>query len=259
MAQPTWAYRDPDQRYEWLPELDMPDPGRQRRLTVLLRWLLLIPQFIVLVFLGIGAFFVVIVGWFAALFTARLPEPVARYLTEFLGYDTRVRASAMLLVDRYPPFALVPREPYPVRIEVRPGELNRLAVFFRLILMIPVAIVQSLLLSGWYAVAFLIWLVCLVLGRMPRALFEASAAVLRFSMRFNAYALMLASAYPKGLFGDEPGRTPAPPAPATPPGAAPSATRPLVLSTAAQVLVVVFLLIGLASNVISDTVGTWGH
>lgn len=255
MAQSTWANAQPAGPQEWLPVLDMPDPGRQRRLTVLLRWLLLIPQFIVVFFLGIGAFFAVIAGWFAALFTGRLPEPVARYLTGFLGYETRVHASAMLLVDDYPPFAIRPTAPYPVRVEVRPGTLNRLAVFFRLILMIPAAIVESLVTSGWYALAFLTWLITLVLGRMPRPLFEASAATLRYSMRFNAYVMMLTSAYPKRLFGDGEVPEAVPGAAAAAPGG--SATRPLLMGTAGKVLVVVFLLLGLAGSIVSNTVTTW--
>ncbi|MFJ1584448.1 DUF4389 domain-containing protein [Streptomyces sp. NPDC088197] len=274
MTQPMWARPEGAEPVEWLPELDMPDPGRQRRLTVLLRWLLLIPQFIVVFVLGVGAFFTVIVGWFAALFTGHLPEGVARYLGAFLAYETRVHASAMLLVDRYPPFALRPAEHYPVRIELRPGPLNRLAVFFRIILMIPAGIVQGLVTSGWYALAFIIWLITLVLGRMPRPLFEASAATLRYSMRFSAYVLLLTSAYPKRLFGDgdAPGAVPGAVRPGMPgavpgdtygavpgavPGALASATRPLLMSTAAKVLVGVFLAVGLAGHIVGDTVTDW--
>jgi hypothetical protein len=234
---------------EWLPVLDIPEPERQRRLTVLLRLLLLIPQLIVLWLLGIAAFVVAVIGWFGALFLGRLPGFAARFLSLYVAYDTRVFAYLMLLVDRYPPFRLGPvRYPgeYPVGIEVRPGELNRLAVFFRLILVIPAAIVQALLMAGWWAVALILWLVVLIVGETPRPLFEATSAVVRFRMRTQAYVLMLASAYPKRIFGDPPG-------PAAPPGEAPeaavSATRPLVLSTAGKVLLVVFLVIGVGADI----------
>ena len=46
----------------------------QRRATVIFRIILAIPQFFVLFFLGIAAFFVAVIGWFAALFTGRLPS-----------------------------------------------------------------------------------------------------------------------------------------------------------------------------------------
>ncbi|MFJ5293882.1 DUF4389 domain-containing protein [Streptomyces sp. NPDC088348] len=247
MTQPTWASKLPDEADEWLPVLDIPEPQAQRRLTVLVRWILLIPQFIVLVILGIVAFFATVTGWFAALFMARLPDPIARYLSGFLAYETRVHASALLLVDVYPPFVFRPVSAYPVRIEVRPGRLNRLAVLFRIILLIPAAIVQSLFASGWYAVCVVSWLVVLILGRMPRPLFEATAAMLRYTMRYNAYVAMLTSAYPKRLFGDRD-------FPGTPDSAAPvSATRPLRLSTAGTVLVTLFLVIGLIVNIFGGT------
>ncbi|MFJ9641579.1 DUF4389 domain-containing protein [Streptomyces sp. NPDC004244] len=259
-----WTPRPPDAASgpagEHLPELDMPDPGRQRRWTVLLRWLLLIPQMIVVALLGIAAFFLTIAGWFAALVQGRLPQGIARFLGDYLAYATRVTASAMLLVDQYPPFALA-APGYPVQIELRPGELNRLAVLFRLILMIPAAIVSNLLQYGWAVICWVFWLITLVLGRMPEPIFEASAAVLRFRLRFLAYAMMLTSAYPKRLFGD-----PVPPAlgygaPAAAAGmptaaagspAAANATRPLVLSTGAKVLVVAFLVLGFVAGSLSS-------
>jgi hypothetical protein len=228
---------------EFLPILDIPEPGRQRRLTVFFRWLLLVPQAIVLWVLSVVAFFAVVIGWFAALVTARLPGPIARYLIDYLGYDTRVIASGSLLIDHYPPFSLRQRPDFPVLVQVRPGHLNRAAVFFRLILLIPAAIVSSLLGTGWFVLCFFIWLWVLIAGRMPRPVFEATAAYLRYRMRFYAYVLMLTSAYPKGLFGEEPlpgGESPA------------SATRPLVLSTLGKVLLAAFLVLGLAGHITAD-------
>ncbi|MFC9035256.1 DUF4389 domain-containing protein [Streptomyces arboris] len=233
---------------EFRPVLDIVEPGRQRRLTVFFRLLLLIPHFIVLFFLHIAAFFTVIFGWFAALVLGRLPDPVFRFLAQFLGYDMRVSASQMLLIDRYPPFALTPPPDYPVQIDVRPTALNRLAVLFRIFLMIPAAIVQSLAVYGWWALCFVWWVITLVLGRMPRPLFEATAATLRYRMRFSAYAMMLTPVYPKGLFGDD-DLAVAQEQPR-------SATRPLVMSSAGKWLVVLFLVLGLAGNVTTSVTTT---
>lgn len=222
---------------EWLPVLDIPEPGRQRRLTVLLRLLLLIPHFVVLFFLYIAAFFTVIAGWFAALVLGRLPEPIFRFLGGYLGYHTRVGASAMMLVDSYPPFALTPPPDHPVQIALRPEPLNRLAVFFRIILLIPAAIVESLVTWGWWALCLIWWLITLILGRMPRPLFEASAATLRYQMRYYAYGMLLTPAYPKRLFGDQATVTGEP---------ARSATRPLLVSDPGKMLLVLFLVAGVA-------------
>ncbi|WP_406447457.1 DUF4389 domain-containing protein [Streptomyces sp. NBC_00876] len=233
---------------EFLPVLDVIEPARQRRLTVLFRLLLLIPHFVVLFFLEIAAFFTVVFGWFAALVLGRLPEPVFRFLAGVLGYRTRVGASVMLLVDRYPPFALSPQTDYPVRIDVRPTQLNRPAVFFRLILVIPAAVLQSLATSGWFALAILWWLITLILGRMPRPLFEATAATLRYDMRLSAYLSMLSPAYPKGFFGED--------ALSVPEQQARSATCPLVMSTAGKALLVLFLVIGLIGGITTSVTGS---
>ncbi|MEU1090262.1 DUF4389 domain-containing protein [Streptomyces sp. NPDC005576] len=230
---------------EFQPVLDVVEPVRQRRLTVLLRLLLLLPHFVVLFFLSVVAVVMVVVGWFSALVLGRLPEPVFRFLAGRLGYQTRVLANEMLLVDRYPPFSFRPPGDYPVRVEVRPTELNRLAVLFRLLLMIPALVVQALAVTGWFSLSFVWWLVTLILGRMPKPLFEATAATLRYQMRFEAYASMLTPAYPKGLFGDD--------GLLVVPYGTGSSTRPLIMSRAGGMFVVLFLVLGLASSVTWST------
>jgi hypothetical protein len=234
---------------EWLPELDIDPPERQRRLTVLLRLLLLIPQFIVLAALGIAVFVVAVIGWFAALFLGRLPGWAADFLSGYVGYATRVEASESLLVDKYPPFSFS-APGYPVRVELRPGELNRLAVLLRVFLAIPAAVIYAVVSAGWEVCSFFIWLIVLILGRMPEPLFEATAAITRYSMRLQAYWLMLTAAYPKRLFGDGTGD-------GTGGGMTrASATRPLLLTTAGRLLLVVFIVIGLGYTVFGSS-GSW--
>ncbi|MBR7837726.1 DUF4389 domain-containing protein [Actinospica durhamensis] len=234
---------------EFLPVLDVFPPERQRRWTVLLRLLLLIPQFFTLWVLGVVAALAVILGWFAALVLGRLPVFAAGYLTSYLGYAVRVGGYAMLLVDRYPPFALDAPD-YPVRAEFQPGPLNRWAVFFRVILVIPAAIVQAVVYGGWAVCAFFFWVIVLVLGRTPVPIFQASASVLRYGLRVQAYLYMVSSAYPKRLLGDRPNRD------YDPAWGAASATRPLVLVSAAQWLLVLFIFFGVAGEVISSG-GDW--
>jgi hypothetical protein len=243
-----WTVPEPAGPPEFLPVLDVPAPGRQRRLTVLFRWLILVPHYVVLWVLGIGAFFAVVVGWFAALFLGRLPAPIARYLIGFLGYETRVMVSLTLLADHYPPFSLRQPRDYPVRVELRPGGLNRAAVFFRLILMFPAAVLSGLATVGWAVLAFFLWLWTLITARLPRPAFEATAAMVRYRYRFTGYALMLSSAYPKGLFGEERGNEPRE-----------SATRPLVLSGAGKGLLVAYLILGLASDIGGSVTGSVNH
>ncbi len=89
-------------------EVDYPDVKQDlNRWLPLVKWFLAIPHFIVLFFLAIGAFFAVIVAWFAILFTGRYPRGLFDYLVGVSRWALRVEAYAMLLVtDRYPPFSL---------------------------------------------------------------------------------------------------------------------------------------------------------
>jgi len=186
-------------------EVGFAGPAPQRRVTVLFRIFLAIPQIIVLYILTIAAEFVAIIGWFGALFTGRLPEFAAEFLSGVLRWQARVNAYALLLTDQYPPFALEDVD-YPVRVVTSRGQLNRLAVFFRLILAFPAAIVVGVLTYGTYTIVlFVTWLIVLFTGRMPESLHFAISAVLRYSLRYIGYLLLLTAEYPSGLFGDQPG------------------------------------------------------
>lgn len=232
----------------FLPELQITPPERHRRWTVLLRLLLLIPHFIVLWALSIAAAVVVFIGWFAALILGRLPEWISGFLTLYISYNTRVGASAWLLVDRYPPF-VVGDPQFPVDVDIRPGRLNRWAVLFRFILLIPAAIVAAVTSYGFGVLAFFLWLIILIMGRNPRPVFDASAAALRYSMRTNAYVYLLTGSYPKRLFGDarEEGE----------PAKVPAGTRPLVMSQGGRILLIVFIVLGalalIANGAVSST------
>jgi hypothetical protein len=89
--------------------LDYPYPDAQRDLNrwlPLVKWLLGIPHY-VLVFLDIAAVVVVIIAWFAILFTGRYPRALFDFVEGVIRWHNRVIAYAFLLVtDGYPPFRL---------------------------------------------------------------------------------------------------------------------------------------------------------
>lgn len=89
-------------------DLDYPDAKEDlNRWLPLVKWLLAIPHLVVLVFLGIGAFFAVVIAWFAILLTGRYPRGLFDYVVGVARWALRVNAYATLLVtDRYPPFRL---------------------------------------------------------------------------------------------------------------------------------------------------------
>lgn len=201
-------------------------PARQRRWTVLLRLILVIPQYVVLLVIGIAYFVVLVIGWFAALFMGRLPEWAHRFLTGFVRWQTRVSAYFYLLTDRYPPFSFED-EDYPVHPVLPPnGRLNRWAVGFRLVLLLPAAFFATFVVYGLVAPLLLVtWCIVLIGGEMPSALYWAYGALLRYLMRLQAFSVMLTSEYAWGMLGD---REPKPLGygPTTPPFAWPGDAAP---------------------------------
>ncbi len=174
----------------------------QRRATVAFRIILAIPQLIVVGVVGYGAAAVMFLGWFAALFTGRLPASFAKFLTGYLRWYARVEAYLYLMTDEYPPFSLDPDPTYPVDVTVTTGRLNRAAVFFRVVLVVPAYVVAMTLGFGWQMLSFFFWIITLVKGRMPDSIFGASAAVIRYQTRLAGFFSMVTSVYPGGVLGD---------------------------------------------------------
>ena len=80
-----------------------------KRWLPLVKWFLAIPHYIVLFFLWIAAIVVVIIAWFAILFTGRYPRGMFDFVQGVIRWGTRVAAYTFVLVtDRYPPFSLAP-------------------------------------------------------------------------------------------------------------------------------------------------------
>ena len=175
---------------------------RQRRVVVFFRPLLAVPQLVVLYFLNIAAVVLVFVGWFAALFTGRLPESFASFLLGYLRWRVRVEAYLFLLTDKYPPFSLDPAPDYPVDVAVQTGRLNRWSVLFRCFLAIPAALAVAFLAVGAAIFWIVTWVATLVKGEVPLPLFEANAAALRYENRLFAFFSMLTSVYPAEVMGD---------------------------------------------------------
>jgi hypothetical protein len=75
----------------------------------LVKWFLAIPHYIVLAFLWLAAIVVVIITWFAILFTGRYPRDLFNFVEGVFRWTNRVIGYAFALVtDQYPPFRLSP-------------------------------------------------------------------------------------------------------------------------------------------------------
>lgn len=202
---PAWS--PPPQQLQGPPPVQVWVAGAQpqKRLTVLVRAILAIPQGIVLSFMYIGAIVVAFLGWWGALFIGRLPDFATTYLTGFVRYSARLYAYVALLTDKYPPFGVEDVPDYPVRIVTTRESLNRFAVFFRFILFIPAYFLCVFLSLGAFTIVlFVTWIITLITGLVPATLHQAYTVIFRYQVRFYCYTLLLTPTYPvRGVFGDQ--------------------------------------------------------
>ena len=78
-----------------------------KRWMPLVKWILVIPHIIVLVFLFIGVIFSTVFALFAILVIGKYPQKIFNFVEGFLRWTLRVSAYALLLTtDEYPPFRL---------------------------------------------------------------------------------------------------------------------------------------------------------
>ena len=103
----TDKYPSTDEEQDVHLDFDYPDAAELNRFLPLVKWLLLIPHYVVLVILGVLSLLAIIVAWFAILATGRYPRPLFDFVVGTTRYGWRVAAYGfMLITDRYPPFRL---------------------------------------------------------------------------------------------------------------------------------------------------------
>jgi Domain of unknown function (DUF4389) len=182
-------------------DLDVEVPDHIARWRPLVQWILAIPLFIILYVLGLVAGVVAFVGWFAALFTGNLPEGFGDFIAGYYRYSWRTYSYYAFLREKYPPFG--PSLGYtdsgddPAWFEVQRGEgLSRLAVLFRIILVIPQAIVIFFLSIALYVAVVLAFFAVIITGKWPTGLRDFLVGGARWIFRVNAWFYLLADPYP---------------------------------------------------------------
>ncbi len=182
------------------------DPALGRWLW-LVKWLLVIPHLIVLIFLWMALIVLTVLAFFAILFTGRYPRGIFDFNVGVLRWTWRVGyySYSALATDRYPPFSLSSRE-YPANLEVEyPERLSRGLVLIKWwLLAIPHYLIVNVLEGGnGKSGVGLITLLALFgavgllfKGRYPRDIFELVLGFNRWSIRVTAYATLMTDKYP---------------------------------------------------------------
>jgi hypothetical protein len=104
-------------------DMEIDPPERQSRWTVLFRFLLAIPALLIGAAYGGVLLVVAVLGWFASLFTGRMPGGLRNLGAVCLRYTTQANAYCWLLTPRYPYSAPVlhgRRPPEPAAMELEP-------------------------------------------------------------------------------------------------------------------------------------------
>jgi len=169
---------------------------RQSRVTVFFRLLLALPHLIWLVLWTIAAIVVGVLNWFATLFTGTPARAFHAFLSRYVRYGLHVYAFLYLVANPFPGFTGVAGT-YPLDLVLpEPARQNRWKTGFRIVLLVPAAIVNGALGGALLVSAILTWFVSLVRGAAPWGLRNLSAYALRYGAQLNAYAWLLTDAYP---------------------------------------------------------------
>jgi hypothetical protein len=202
----------------------------------LVKWVLVIPHVIALVFLWIAFVVLTVVAFFGILFTGRYPRGIFDFNVGVLRWSWRVGfySYSALGTDRYPPFTLADVPNYPARLEVEyPRALSRGLVLVKWwLLALPQYLIVGVFAGGawagfnaasnhggWTSGGGLIGLLVLIAGvvlvftgRYPRSIFDFVMGMNRWVFRVAAYATLMTDAYPPfrlDMGGHEPATDPA--------------------------------------------------
>lgn len=161
-----------------------------------------IPHLFIMEALSALAAVCAVVGWFAILFTGKMPEGLSNMISGALRYQNRTMAYAGFLHDQFPPFDYSPapaeQGANPVQVNFQPTleGRNRLTCAFRPFLAIPAALYMLLILVVAIVCQLIAFFAVLFTGKWPAAMRNWVLKSMRVMVRFDAYLYLLTDVYP---------------------------------------------------------------
>ena len=176
-------------------EVDYPgDPGR---FSILIRWLLAAPHWIVGGILTELAQVLAFFALFTILFTKRYPEGMFRLVVGAYRWQYSVMVYAFFQPRPYPPFSLNAGVYPHLRYDVeRLDEYNRWLPLVKWLLALPHYLVLAFLGFVGVFVGIIAVLAVLVTGAFPRWAFDFLVGLNRWGARVTAYLLLQVDLYP---------------------------------------------------------------
>ena len=182
--------------------LEISYPSELNRWLPLVKWLLAIPHFIALFFVGIGAFFALIYAFFVVLFTGRWPRGAFDFVVGTVRWANRVLAYYHLMTDAYPPFSLDDDPDYLVRVNIEyPDQITKWRPLVQWLLAIPYLIVAGVLYYLTAIMTIVAFFTVLFTKQIPRGVLELMVPGLRWNLRGSAYAYFMTERYPPFIWG----------------------------------------------------------
>jgi uncharacterized membrane protein HdeD (DUF308 family) len=169
----------------------------------LVKWLLLLPHYIALFLMAIGAYLALIYAFFYTLFTGRYPRGVFDFVLGVMRWAVRVNAYYYLMTDVYPPFSLNPEPDNPAQLEIDYPEdgVDRWRPLVQWFLAIPYLIAASIINYIAQVLVFFAFFAILFTRRFPKGMFEIVEVSLRWLLRGYAYAGFMTTRYPPWVWG----------------------------------------------------------
>ncbi len=174
---------------------------------LIVRAILVIPQALILIVVGILVACMQLVSWIPILVNGRMAGWGYAVAGGYLRLSTRAALYVLLITGRYPPFGLTGDHPVGVEFDQTETQ-NRLwgipllGLWVRWILLIPHFFVLALLGIVIGLMSLFTWVPVLVNGRQGDSVVRLFGGFYRWSIRVSAYALLLTGRYPPFGFDD---------------------------------------------------------